>query len=109
MNASPTRFYEFGHFRIDSVKRLLLRNREPITLKSKCFDLLLVLVEARGQVLDKGELMSLVWPDTIFEWLEKAYRERDWGLAWIKCSPSYDGVRTDPRFTKLLKRMNLLP
>jgi DNA-binding winged helix-turn-helix (wHTH) protein len=61
------RFYEFGPFRIDTVKLLLLRDGEPVALKSKCFDLLLVLVEAGGQVLDKDELMRRVWPDTIVE------------------------------------------
>lgn len=67
MNASPKQFYEFGSFRIDVVKRLLLRDGEPVALKSKCFETLLVLVEARGQVLEKDELMRRVWPDSIVE------------------------------------------
>src|SRR5215813_12740459 len=67
MNTSPKQFFEFGPFRIDTVKRLLLRDEEPITLKSKCFETLLALVEARGQVLDKDELMRRIWPDTIVE------------------------------------------
>lgn len=67
MNVSPKRFYEFGPFRIDTVKRLLLRDGEPVALKAKCFEILLVLVEAGGQVLDKDELMRRVWPDTIVE------------------------------------------
>jgi len=67
MNASPKRLYEFGPFRIDTVKRLLLRGGEPVALKAKCFETLLVLVEARGQVLDKDELMRRIWPDTIVE------------------------------------------
>jgi len=67
MNASPKRFYEFGPFRIDAVKRMLLRDGEPIVLKSKCFETLLALVEARGQVLGKDELMRRIWPDTIVE------------------------------------------
>src|SRR5262245_27712092 len=67
MNAFPKHFYEFGPFRIDTVKRLLLRDGEPVALKSKCFEMLLALVEARGQVLEKDELMRRVWPDTIVE------------------------------------------
>ncbi len=67
MNASPKHFYEFGPFRIDAVKRILLRDGEPVALKSKCFEMLLVLVETRGQVLEKDELMRRVWPDTIVE------------------------------------------
>jgi TolB-like protein/Tfp pilus assembly protein PilF len=42
-----------------------------------------------------------------FEWLEKAYSERDWGLPIIRTFPDFDDVRSDPRFTDLLKRMNL--
>jgi len=61
------RFHEFGPFRIDTIKRLLLRDGEPVALKAKCFETLLVLVEARGQVLDKDELMRRVWPDTVVE------------------------------------------
>jgi DNA-binding winged helix-turn-helix (wHTH) protein/TolB-like protein/Tfp pilus assembly protein PilF len=67
MNVSPRRFYEFGPFRIDAVKRLLLRDGETVALKAKCFETLLALVEAKGQVLDKDELMRRVWPDTIVE------------------------------------------
>jgi len=67
MNTSPKQFFEFGPFRIDTVKRLLLRDGEPIALKSKCFETLLALVESRGQVLEKDELMRRIWPDTIVE------------------------------------------
>ena len=42
-----------------------------------------------------------------FEWLEKAYTERDWGLPIIRTFPDFDDVRSDSRFLDLLKRMNL--
>jgi serine/threonine-protein kinase len=42
-----------------------------------------------------------------FEWLEKAYKERDWGLVGIRVYPEFDAVRSDPRFADLLQRMNL--
>jgi len=41
------------------------------------------------------------------EWLEKAYTARDWGLPIIKTFPDFDDLRSDPRFSDLLKRMNL--
>ena len=31
-------------------------------------------------------------------WLEKAYQEHDWPLAHIKIDPSWDRLRSDPRF-----------
>ena len=60
-------FYEFGTFRVDPGKRLLLREGQPVPLTAKAFDTLLALVENRGRVLEKDELMRLVWPDTIVE------------------------------------------
>jgi DNA-binding winged helix-turn-helix (wHTH) protein len=62
-----SRFYEFGSFRIDAVNHLLLRDGQPVPLKPKVFDTLLVLVEHRGRVLDKHELMDRLWPDTVVE------------------------------------------
>jgi tetratricopeptide (TPR) repeat protein len=47
--------------------------------------------------------------DRAFEWLERAYKERDWLLTGLKRYPSFDGFRSDARFSDLLKRMNLLP
>lgn len=45
--------------------------------------------------------------DQAFEWLEKSYQERANGLNLIKVIPLVDGLRSDPRFTKLLERLNL--
>ncbi|HKO98917.1 MAG TPA: winged helix-turn-helix domain-containing protein [Pyrinomonadaceae bacterium] len=60
-------FYEFQPFTIDASKRLLLREGEPVPLKPKVFDTLLVLVENRDRVVDKEELMQLIWPDVAVE------------------------------------------
>ena len=60
-------FYEFGPFRLDPVKRRLLRDGETIRLTPKAFDLLLVLVEERGRTVEKDELLERVWAGTIVE------------------------------------------
>jgi serine/threonine-protein kinase len=44
--------------------------------------------------------------DRAFEWLERAYAQR-WGLADIKANPFFRKIRDDPRFTALLRKMNL--
>ena len=67
MSAQPKHFYEFGPFRADPLKRILLRDGALVPLKPKVFEMLLVLVEARGQVLEKDELMRRLWPDSIVE------------------------------------------
>jgi TolB-like protein/DNA-binding winged helix-turn-helix (wHTH) protein/Tfp pilus assembly protein PilF len=47
--------------------------------------------------------------DQAFAWLEKAYAEHDGWLVYLKVEPRYDRLRSDPRFTDLLRRMNLAP
>src|ERR1041384_7223425 len=59
------RFYEFGPFRIDKVNHVLMRDGETLPLKPKVFDTLLLLVENQGRVLDKDELLTRLWPDTV--------------------------------------------
>ncbi|HEY2933422.1 MAG TPA: tetratricopeptide repeat protein [Acidobacteriota bacterium] len=59
--------YEFGPFRLDASERLLLRDREPVPVTPKVFDTLLVLLEHNGRLVEKGELMQRLWPDTFVE------------------------------------------
>jgi tetratricopeptide (TPR) repeat protein len=57
----PKHFYEFGPFRLDTVKRRLVRDGEIISLTPKAFDTLLVLIENSGRVVEKDDLMDKVW------------------------------------------------
>jgi TolB-like protein/Flp pilus assembly protein TadD len=41
-----------------------------------------------------------------FEWLEKAYAERNPMLAFLKVEPMLDPLRSDPRYADLLRRIN---
>jgi len=59
--------YEFGPFRVDANRRVLLRDGNPVPMSNKAFDLLLVLVGERERVLDKEELLDRIWPDTTVE------------------------------------------
>ena len=61
------RAYEFGSYRLEPLTRRLLRNGEPVSLSPKAFDTLLALIERRDRVVDKAELMQLVWPDSFVE------------------------------------------
>ena len=45
--------------------------------------------------------------DKAFEWMEKAYDAHDWFLIFMKSDIEWDPVRSDPRFTEFLKKMNL--
>ena len=60
--------YEFGEFRADASKRLLINgDDESVPLTPKVFDLLLYLVRHNGKLIEKDELMSAIWADTIVE------------------------------------------
>lgn len=43
--------------------------------------------------------------DEAMEWLDKAYRDRDVRLSFLKVDPKWDRVRADPRFVSLVKRL----
>lgn len=47
--------------------------------------------------------------DRAFEWLERAYEERIWLLGVLAVDPMFDPLRSDPRYTDLIRRMNLAP
>jgi TolB-like protein/DNA-binding winged helix-turn-helix (wHTH) protein/Tfp pilus assembly protein PilF len=59
--------YAFGRFRLDSLRRTLLRDEAPIKLVPRLFDLLLYLVENPGRVIEKDELLAAVWGGRIVE------------------------------------------
>src|SRR5882672_6036186 len=58
---------EFGRFKLVRHRRELLADGRPVELGGRAFDTLLALIDARGTVLSKGELMSRVWPDQVVE------------------------------------------
>ncbi len=45
--------------------------------------------------------------DKAFEWLNRAYRQRDAGMLWIKGDPLLKDLRRDPRFQALMRQMHL--
>ncbi|HSE96962.1 MAG TPA: winged helix-turn-helix domain-containing protein [Blastocatellia bacterium] len=67
LDLEPALFYEFGPFRLDATRRLLLREGKPVPLTYKAFETLAILVQNSGRVIEKDELMREVWPDTFVE------------------------------------------
>jgi len=59
--------YVFGPYRFEVPLRRLLQGDEQVPLTPKAFDVLLALIERRDRVVDKSELMKLVWPDSFVE------------------------------------------
>jgi tetratricopeptide (TPR) repeat protein len=54
-----------------------------------------------------GVYVGLGENDQAFEWLEKAYQERDFQLTYLAVEPAFDSLRSDPRYTTLLQRLGL--
>jgi DNA-binding winged helix-turn-helix (wHTH) protein/TolB-like protein/Tfp pilus assembly protein PilF len=67
MNDGKGLEYQFGAFRVDPVRRRLLRAGRPVALTPKVFDTLLYLVQRPGVLLTKDELLGALWPDVVVE------------------------------------------
>lgn len=67
MSGQEKHLYEFGPFRLDPVKRRLMRDGEPVQLTPKAFETLLALVQQSGRTVEKDDLMRRVWPGAVVE------------------------------------------
>ena len=67
MAAGPKVLYEFGPFRVDPEKQILLRGSQPVAITPKTFDTLLILVRHSREVVSKNDLMNELWPDAFVE------------------------------------------
>jgi eukaryotic-like serine/threonine-protein kinase len=67
MATEPRILYEFGPFRMDPDRQVLLRENEPVPVTSKAFETLLALVRRSREVVSKEELLKEVWPDSFVE------------------------------------------
>jgi Tol biopolymer transport system component/DNA-binding winged helix-turn-helix (wHTH) protein len=73
MSLRPEEFYVFGPYRLDPRERQLLRDRTPVSLPAKAFDLLVALVARSGHLVTKEELLKEVWPGTFVEEANLSY------------------------------------
>ena len=67
MSGQEKLLYEFGPFRLDPVRRRLLRDGEPVQLTPKAFETLLALVQQSGRTVEKEDLMRRVWGGAVVE------------------------------------------
>ncbi|MBB3971843.1 ATP-binding protein [Hansschlegelia beijingensis] len=59
--------YFFGPFRFVPHTRLLLADGQPVTIGSRAFDILTLLVARAGSVVSKEDLVRHTWPNTFVE------------------------------------------
>jgi eukaryotic-like serine/threonine-protein kinase len=67
MSKEAKHFYEFGRFRLDPGKRLLLRDNQPVPLQPKAFETLLVLVQRSEAGVLQEDTMKDFWPHNLVE------------------------------------------
>jgi DNA-binding winged helix-turn-helix (wHTH) protein/tetratricopeptide (TPR) repeat protein len=67
MTETGKTIYEFGPFRMDMERYLLLRDDQSIPLSPKVFETLVFLVQHSGRIAKKDEIINTVWPDTFVE------------------------------------------
>jgi len=67
--------------------------------------------DARSQYVSNGMVADACArvreKDCAFEWLEKAFQERDDLMINLNLDPVFDGIRMDPRFQDLARRVGL--
>ena len=65
--ATPARKprYVFGEFVLSPARRVLLRNRAEVALIPRYFDLLVLLVERRGEAVHRRQIFDTVWTDVV--------------------------------------------
>src|SRR6187402_2373499 len=59
--------YVFDDFRLDRSKRMLYRGESEVALPPKAVETLAILVENRGEIVSKSELIGAVWRDAFVE------------------------------------------
>lgn len=61
--------YRFGGFELEPERRSLrsIATAKPVALTAKSFDVLVYLIEHRGHLIEKQELLDAVWPNVIVE------------------------------------------
>ena len=59
--------YEFDKFRLNPAEQLLLCDDKPVPLTPKAFQILCVLLQSKGRLLDKDDLIKRVWPNSFVE------------------------------------------
>jgi DNA-binding winged helix-turn-helix (wHTH) protein len=58
---------QFGRFRLVPYRRELLADGMPVPIGSRALDVLIALIEARGELVTKDELSNRVWLGTILK------------------------------------------
>jgi Tol biopolymer transport system component/DNA-binding winged helix-turn-helix (wHTH) protein len=88
--------YAFGPFVADPLLGVLRKDTVAVPLTPKAFEVLVILIERRGRLVEKDELLKLAWPHTIVEennlarqisTLRKVFHDQDGAQQYIVTAP----------------------
>lgn len=82
--------------------------------KAEALAVLAELTQTSRQEYVPADSIALIYAglgekEQAFTWLEKAYAEHAFKMAWLKVDPQWDSLRSDPRFADFLRRVGLPP
>ena len=96
MSGEPRAVYVFDRFRLETAERSLTADGKPIALPPRVFDTLVALVERAGRLVEKDELLKVVWAGVFVDeanisvnisTLRKALGETPDGSSYIETVP----------------------
>src|SRR5688500_12055211 len=97
MTRQKNQIYDFGPFNLVPAEKQLVRDGQPVQLTPKAFDLLVVLVENSGHLVEKSELLSRVWPDSFVEEANLSVKMSELRRALGETSNANQYIETVPR------------
>ena len=97
MTTHNSHTYQFGPFKLVPTEKHLLREGHAVPLTPKAFNLLVVLVENAGHLVEKTELMNRVWPDSFVEEANLTVKMSELRRALGETSNENQYIETVPR------------
>ncbi|MEZ5426593.1 MAG: winged helix-turn-helix domain-containing protein [Pyrinomonadaceae bacterium] len=88
--------FDFGEYRLDITNNLLLKNKTPVSITQRSFEILRLLIENRGRIVKKDELLDSLWEEDFVEestltqhiyMLRKILRQSDESDQYIETIP----------------------
>jgi Tol biopolymer transport system component/DNA-binding winged helix-turn-helix (wHTH) protein len=67
LSNSESKAYLFEGYRLDVQRRMLYRGEREVVLPPKAIETLIALIELKGEIVSKRDLMKIIWADTIVE------------------------------------------